>query len=436
MQFSRRLIPLASLLLAVSLIGGGALYAQLEGADRGVPPIDSASTLEVTGVDVDVSAKTSEDARYRGWREAQSRGWKALWAKTTGQPIAQAPDLSDSVLNSIVSGIIIEQEQIGPTRYIARLGVLFDRARAGQLLGVGPLAGRRSAPMLVIPVFLTGSSVQTFESRNEWQRAWARFRTGGSAIDYVRPTGSGIDPLLLNLTQTKRPGRAWWRMLLDQYGAADVVVPEVHLKRLYPGGPAIGTFTARFGPDNHVLDRFTLRVENSAAIPRLLDEGVRRLDASYTRALGAGLLSPDPSLIIEEPEILDTAAEQIEAANEGAPAPPLEPSTANIPVPVGAATSFTIQVETPTAGAIQQAELSVSRMPGITSALTVNPAAGGTSVMRVTYVGDLGRLAAALQAQGWAVIDAGGTSLRISRGGGAAPAPAPAPPPAPGPDEE
>ncbi len=429
MQFSRRLIPLASLLLAVSLIGGGALYAQLEGADRGVPPIDSASTLEVTGVDVDVSAKTSEEARYQGWRIAQSKGWKALWAKTTGQPINQAPELSDSVLNSIVSGIIIEQEQIGPTRYIARLGVLFDRARAGQLLGVGPLAGRRSAPMLVIPVFLTGSSVQTFESRNEWQKAWARFRTGGSAIDYVRPTGSGIDPLLLNLMQTKRPGRAWWRMLLDQYGAADVIIPEVHLKRLYPGGPAIGTFTARFGPDNRVLDRFSLRVENSAAIPRLLDEGVRRLDASYTRALEFGILIPDPTLIIEEPEVLDEAAEQIEAANEGA-ALPTALSTADIPVPVGAATSFSIQVDTPTAAAIQQAELAVSRIPGITSALTVNPAAGGTSVMRITYVGDLGRLAAALQAQGWAVLDAGGTSLRISRGA------APAAPPASAPEEE
>jgi hypothetical protein len=434
-QFSRRLIPLASLLLAVSVAGGGALYAQLEGADRGVPPIDSASTLEVTGVDVDVSAKTSEEARYQGWKEAQSEGWKALWAKTTGQPIAQAPGLSDPVLNSIVSGIIIEQEQIGPTRYIARLGVLFDRARAGQLLGVGPLAGRRSAPMLVIPVFLTGSSVQTFESRNEWQKAWARFRTGGSAIDYVRPTGSGIDPLLLNVMQTKRPGRAWWRMLLDQYGAADVIVPEVHLKRLYPGGPAIGTFTARFGPDNHVIDRFSLRVENGAAIPRLLDEGVRRLDASYTRALSMGLLTPDPSLIIEEPEILDTAAEKIEAANEGAPEP-LEPSTTNIPVPVGAATSFSIRVDTPSAGSIQQAELSVSRIAGITSALTVNPAAGGTSLMRVTYVGDLGRLAAALQAQGWAVLDAGGTSLRISRGGPPATPPAQAPAPAPQPDEE
>ncbi len=420
MKFTRRLIPPALLLLAVS--GGGALYAQLEGAERGVPPIDSASTLEVNGVEVDVTGKTADQARFEGWKQAQLKGWKALWAKTTGQPIAQAPDLSESVLNSIVSGIIIEQEQIGPTRYIARLGVLFDRARAGQLLGVGPLAGRRSAPMLVIPAMLTGSSFQSFESRNEWQKAWARFRTGGSAVDYVRPTGSGIDPLLLNLMQTKRPGRAWWRMLLDQYGAADVIVPEVHLKRSYPGGPAIGTFSARFGPDNKLLGSFSLRVENSAAIPRMLDEGVRRLDLLYTRALEFGLLTPDPTLIIEEPEALTDAAEEIEAANAGVAEPAPAPSTANIPVPTGAAAPLTVQVDTPTAAIIQQAEVSVSRVAGVTSALTVAPAVGGTSIMRVTFVGDPATLAAALQSQGWTVSGAGST-IRISRPGAAAPQP-------------
>ena len=411
-------------MLAAIAAGGGTLYAQLEGADRGVPPIDSASTLEVTGVEVDVTAKTSEEARYEGWRRAQLGGWKALWAKTTGNPIAQAPELSDSVLNSIVSGIIIEQEQIGPKRYLARLGVLFDRARAGQLLGVGPLAGRRSAPMLVVPVIVTGATPYSFEFRNEWQKAWARFRTGNSAVDYVRPTGSGIDPLLLNRMQTGRPGRGWWRMLLDQYGAADVVSPIVRLKRLYPGGPAIGEFTARFGPDNNIIGQFSLRVENSAAIPRLLDEGVRRLDAVYTQALAAGILVPDPSLIIEEPEVIATAAEEIEAANRGESRrdaledrpTTITPSTLG----TGGATAITIRVETPTSEAVQQAEVGVARVSGITSALTTNPAVGGTSTMRVTYVGDPAALASALQAQGWTVSVSGNT-LSLSRPGAAAP---------------
>ncbi len=415
MKLPRRILPPASLAL-VALVGG-AVYAQLEGGDRGVPPVDSASTLEVTGIDVDVTGKTADEARLEGWRRAQAQGWKMLWAQTTRRPITQAPALSDSVLNSMVSSIVIENEQIGPRRYIARLGILFDRARAGQMLGVGGPAGQASAPYLVVPVMLSGSSYQSFESRNEWLKAWNRFRTGTSAIDYVRTSGAGTDPLLLNHSQTRRPGRAWWRMILDEYGAADVIVPEVHLKRLWPGGPAIGTFVARYSPDNREIGRFTLRVERSELVPKLLDEGVRRLDRLYTQALQAGVLRPDPSLVVEEPAFLNEIAEQIERASAGQAAPPPVPSTAVLPqVPTGATTAVTIQVDTPNPAAVSQAELAVSRVPGVTSALTTSLALGGTSTMRVTFTGDPAALAAALQAQGWQVSGSG-ASLRISRPG-------------------
>jgi hypothetical protein len=399
------------LFLALSLPAiGGAVYAQLEGADRGMPPVDSASTFEIGGIQVDVAADTGEKARFEGWRQAQAKGWKALWAKTHGRPTGEAPGLSDSALDSMVSGIVVEQEQIGPKRYIATLGILFDRARTGQLLGVSGSV-RRSAPMLVIPVMLTGSSFQSFESRNEWQKAWARFRTGGSPVDYVRPVGSGVDPLLLNATQAHRPGRGWWRMLLDQYGAADVIVPEVHLQRLFPGGPATATFTARHGPDNRSLGTFTLRVGNSAAIPAMLDEGIRRLDAIYAQALGAGLMTPDPSLIVEAPPPIEALEEPVE---EG-PALPLDLGSAG--APAAAMTSFNLQVDTPTVDSVGSAELSVSRIGGVASAITTSLALGGTSVMRVTYMGDAQSFQAALQARGWTVRGSG-TNLRISRGGG------------------
>jgi hypothetical protein len=408
-------LPLIAAVSIACLGAGGAVWAQLEGADRGIPPIDSASTFEITGIEVDVSADNADRAREEGWRQAQQKGWKALWAKTNKRPVEEAPGLTDAALNGMVSGIIVEQEQIGPKRYIATLGILFDRARTGELLGVSG-AVRRSAPMLVIPVMLTGSSFQSFESRNIWQAAWARFRTGNSPVDYVRPTGSGIDPLLLNAHQTKRPGRGWWRMLLDQYGAADVVVPEVHLRRLYPGGPAIGTFTARFGPDNRFLGRFALRVENSASIPRLLDEGVRGLDLLYSRALAGGLLAPDPSLILPEPPLV----EEIEAEEEAPSVRTVDPfapgPSQSGPQPTGDITTIRIEVATPAAADIARAEIAVSRVPGVTSALTTSPAVGGTSVMRVTFAGNGDALAAALQGQGWSVSGSG-TNLRMSRGG-------------------
>jgi hypothetical protein len=390
---------------ALLLVGAGVLYAQLEGSERGIPPVDSTSNFEIMGVDVDVAADTGEQARQEGWRRARSIGWRMLWARTHNRPLAEAPTLSDSVLNSIVSGIVIDNEQIGPNRYIARLGVLFDRARTGQLLGVsGDI--QRSAPMLVIPVMTTGSAAYSFEFRNEWQRAWAQYRTANSAIDYVRPSGSGIDPLVLNYAQSQRRGRGWWRMLLDQYGAADIVVPEVDLHRLYPGGPAVGIFTARYGPDNMFIGRFQLSARNSAEIPAMLSEGVRRLDLLYAQALQQGLLRPDPTLVIVQP-----------------PLPPLPPAETDTTAPeetgeqvaAGATTSFSIQVSTPDADAVQQAELSVSRANGVASAITTSLALGGTSLMRVTFVGDSAALQAALQAQGWQVQVVNGTTLRISR---------------------
>lgn len=398
------LIPLALAVLA----GGGAAFAQLDGADRGIPPIDSTSNFEVMGVEVDVSADTAHEARLEGWRRAQSEGWKLLWSRTRNRPVGEAPDLSESVLSSIVSGIVIDQEQIAPGRYIARLGVLFDRARTGEMLGVEGFS-RRSAPMLVIPVMRSGGTAYSFEYRNPWQRAWAQFRTAGSPVDYVRTTGTGADPLILHHMQTRRPGRGWWRMILDQYGASDIVIPEVELKRAWPGGPAIGIFTARYGPDAEILGRFRLRVGDSAAIPRMLEEGVRRLDAIYTRALEAGLLRPDPTLVIEEPEPIEEPEEEIEDEGQVVSQPE------RAPVPTGAATAFRIQVPTPDPASVQQAEISVSRVRGVTSAITTSLALGGTSTVRVTFVGDAGALAAALQAQGWKVEVTGPNSLRISR---------------------
>ncbi|HEY0114611.1 MAG TPA: heavy-metal-associated domain-containing protein [Allosphingosinicella sp.] len=289
---------------AALLIGSATLvYAQLEGTDRGIPPIDSTSNFEVGGILVDVAGENANAARQEGWKVAQRLGWKKLWSRTVGRPEDQAPDLTDAVLNQIVSGIVVEEEQIGPTRYIARLGLLFDRSRTGEMLGVSGVV-RRSAPMLVIPVMRTGSTGYALEFRSPWQYAWAQFRTSTSPIDYVRPVGNGVDPLLLNAAQVGRRSRGWWRTLLDQYGASDVVMPEVQLKRAFPGGPAIGRFIARYGPDAEVIGTFELRAESQDQIPRMLAEGVQRMDALYVQAFNAGLLRPDPTLIPPPPQFV------------------------------------------------------------------------------------------------------------------------------------
>ena len=406
-------IQIVSGLLVLVALGFTAitLKAQLEGSDRGIAPIDSASSYEIGGVAVDVVAKDPEQARQAGWRLAQRKGWKMLWARMNGGNENSAPGLSDSTLGSIVGGIVIEQEQIGPHRYIAKLGVLFDRARAGQLLG-GHGQSLRSPPMLVIPVQISGGTPTSFELRNPWQAAWARFRTGGSPIDYVRPTGTGADSLLLNQAQSHRPGRGWWRMLLDQYGASDILIPEVIIERQWPGGPVIGRFAARHGPDNRLLGRFALRAPNGDGLEALLDEGIRRIDGIYATALRNGELHADPTLVIEDEE-----------PAEGDDLLTLEDIVEDVVSSTPGGTIVTVQVDTPDAAALSAAEAALRETPGVRSSDTTSLALGGLSVIRVNFSGDINLLTTALTARGWRV-EAGTDVLRIRRAP-AAPAVAP-----------
>ena len=417
-------IKIAAIVTVVTMFAATVVYAQLEGTERGVAPLASTGDFEVMGVEVDIHGDNAADARKKGWEEAQRKAWKMLYKRTHG---TETDGLADAKLNTMVSAIIVEQEQIGPKRYIATLGVMFDRARAGSILGVG---GRRlrSPPLLVLPIMWSGGSPQVFEHRTEWQKAWARFSSGDSVIDYVRPYGSDSESLVLTAGQAERPSRRWWRNILDQFGAADVIIPIVRLTYEYPGGPVTGRFTARYGPDNRYIDSFTLKVGRSDDIPKMLDQGIARLDNIYSSALTRGVLKTDKSLIIEDPFNLDELdLEDFDIADEE----PLETGEGVSPVaPAGsdsagsggeapaaaAVTTISLQFDTPDVGAVGRGESAVRSIPGVTGASTSSLALGGVSVMSVTYRGDIATLAQALRAQGWQVQQGAG-ALRISRSG-------------------
>ncbi|MEO5973089.1 MAG: heavy-metal-associated domain-containing protein [Sphingomicrobium sp.] len=408
---ARRPLFLALFVALVGLFLSGTVLAQLESGDRGILPLDSSGTLEIGGIHVDVGGKDAQAARYAGWRVAQREGFKALWAKTHGRPLSQAPNLPDSTLDGLISSIIVEREQLGPTRYIADLGILFDRARAGALLGVGGGEVRRSVPMLLIPITVSGGTATSVELRNAWQRAWAEARTAQSPIDYVRVSGMGIDPLLVNAAQTRRPGRGWWRNIVDFYGAADILTAEVLVHRLYPGGPARARFIGRHGPDNEMIGGFDLRAADSAGIPAMMREGVQRMDALFAEALAAGRLKRDPTLDIPEP-------------------PPLPEEVVDTPAAATVqAFLYQVQIAASNVNTYNFAMAHLRTLAGIqqVTPVAINPA--GTSYVTVSYQGSAAALATALAGRGWST-DSSGTIVRMA-GGAGAPPPLPPPPPPP-----
>lgn len=408
---------LAGAAVALALLGGGyALVAQVAG-ERGIAPTAASADIEVKGISVDVQGKSAEDARNNGWREAQRKAWEKL----------KGPKLSDSQLDGLVSAIVIEKERLGPRRYIATLGVVFDRQRAGAYLG-GAAQATRSAPLLLIPVVESGGAYITFEQRNPWQRAWAEFNPGQSRIDYVRLSGAGGDSLLVNFGQTQRKSRAWWRSTLDQYGATDVLMAFARLDHQFPGGPVSGTFTARYGPDSRPLDSFTLKADNPDAVPAMLAQAVERMDQAFTGALAAGTLRPDPSLRIGAGGAIDPAIQRLieigraaqarrsaEAALASGAVPRIEAApVAGIEPGEVAVRNFTVQFATPDAAAFDSTLGGVRGTGGVRGVGVTSTAIGGTSVMSVSFAGSLDELAAALEARGFNVRR-GANALAISR---------------------
>ncbi|WP_068074590.1 hypothetical protein [Novosphingobium lentum] len=402
-------------LALAGIVGVPALLAQIEG-DRGIAPVASNGDIEITGIEVETTGDTAEEARQEGWKQAQRKAWEKLWANSGG---GKAPAVADETIASVVSAVEVEREQLGPHRYIATLTVVFDRARTGEQLGnQGAVA--HSAPMLVIPVLYDGGVASVFETRTPWQKAWAEFRTGGSVIDYVRPNGGSSDSLLLTAGQLDRRSRAWWRLVLDEFGASDVLMPIARLDRQWPGGPVHGTFSARFGPDNKFIGSFTMTAPNEAAVPAMLSQAIARLDGLYGGALSAGQLAPDPTLNLQQQvdqnlinQILDTEAPAPRATGPAAVATGATPSASASASAAPASATYTVQFATPDADAVDAGMAAVRGAAGVQGVSTSSIAIGGTSVMRVTYAGDLDALAAALRSAGFKVTQgAGALSIR------------------------
>ncbi|MBY6129230.1 heavy-metal-associated domain-containing protein [Qipengyuania aquimaris] len=404
----------------IALAGGAGWLAQAQvGGERGIAAVAASRDIQVSDIEVDVRASTGIEAREEAWREAQVKAWEKI----------DGPDLPESRIAGMVSAIVVQRERLGPKRYIATLGVIFDRQKANAYLGDDGLT-RRSAPMLLLPVTFSGGTQLVYEQRNPWQRAWAEFQAGQSSVNYVRPSGAGGESLLLTYGQTNRRSRVWWRDILDSFGAADVLVPIARLRYTYPGGPVEGTFTARHGPDNEFLESFTLTAESPDQLPAMLEEAVRKFDAIFQVALSDGTIRPDPTLNVKtgdlNPEIARLVElgrrlrEQDEARAQAASQPTdasggaISAAPINQPPPEGSVALYTVQFQTPDAASFGAVLSSVRGTPGVRSTGVRSTAIGGTSVMTVSYVGSIGELAEALRGQGF-TVQQGATALLISR---------------------
>ena len=403
---------LSRLLLLLSLAGITPAAAQEAGGG---------SAYAVGGIDVDVSAPNPEAARLAAYRIAQRKAWPLLWSRLTGNPVTAAPRLSDGQLDAMVSGIESQGERFSMTRYIARLGVVFDRSRASDYFG-GSGGRLQSPPMLLLPVYSDGGVRMLYQTKTPWRAAWQRYRENVTPIDYVVASGSAGDNVVLTGWQVMRPDRPTWRNILNRFDAVDVLSAEARLVRSFPGGPVSALFIARHGPDATELGRFELTSNDDDGIDAMLDTAVRRIDEIYAVALRDGRLRSEADLGTELEPII--AAE----TTIGAPLSAVDETAA-----ATTAASIEAAMATPDAATATALENQVRATPGITSVTITSLSLGGSSRMLISYAGTFDQILYALDAKGLRLVLENGQMVLRRRREGEAPVPRPAPVAVPGP---
>jgi hypothetical protein len=383
------LLPLALLTLPAPLAaqqsaGGGSAYA-------------------VAGIEVDVSAANPQLARLTAYRIAQRKAWPMLWSRLTGRDAAAAPRLSDGQLDSIVAGIESQGERFSTTRYIARLGVIFDRSRTGEYFA-GSGGALQSPPMLLLPLLSDGGVRLVYEGKTAWLLAWQRYRDTVTPIDYVFANGGAGDRLLLTGWQATRPDRPSWRNILNHFDAVDVLTAEARLVRQWPGGPVSGLFIARHGPDGTELGRFRLQAGDDAGVDAMLDTAVRRIDAIYGEALRDGRLRSETDLTADLAPLIGTG--------------PLigEPVDADQGDAEISSTSIEVAMATPDSASAAALETALRGTPGVTGVTITSLSLGGTTRLLLSYAGSREAILLALDARGLRLaVQNGETILRRRR---------------------
>jgi hypothetical protein len=353
------ILPLLLLLLAAPLRA-----QQGEGS--------SGSAYAIAGIPVDVVAASPQAARNAAFRIAQRKAWPLLWSRMTGGPAGAAPRLSDGQLDQIVSGIESQGERFSQTRYIATLGVVFDRSRSAEFFG-GANGILQSPPMLLLPLIADGGARTLFQAKTPWAAAWARFRENVTPIDYILATGSAGDNVLLTNWQVKRPDRPSWRNILNRFDTVDVLTAEARLLRSYPGGPITATFIARHGPDATELGRATLRSADDNGLDAMLDAGVRKIDEIYSAALQDGRLRSEPDLTADLAPVIANAP-FIGGIETGAAA-----------MAGAAVATIEAAMVTPDAATAAALETLLRGTPGVTGVTITSLSLGGTSQMLVSH---------------------------------------------------
>lgn len=227
----------------------------------------AASLYEVKGIEVDVTASSSAEARSQALAEGEQKSFRALLERLTLEAYHdRLPNLPRETIVGLIQDFAVAEEKSSSVRYLATLNYRYHADAVRKILDDAniPYAETESKPVLVLPVYQAAGALLLWDDPNPWRSAWtSRPRDRAGLVPTVLPEGNLSDMRTIGAEQAIEGDTQRLEEIAGKYGAGDVVVVHGILRMdSYGGLPELEVYMTRFGfslQEHTVVKSFSAR---------------------------------------------------------------------------------------------------------------------------------------------------------------------------------
>ena len=242
-----------------------------------------ADPFHVAGIPVDAAAEDAVIARERAIAQGQRDGLITLLRRLSTATIPAS--VADVDLDRFVVSHEIAEEQVGATRYVARINVTYDRAAVERLLRDAglPHVILPSGPVLVVPALRTAGGYDLWRDANPWRATWLTAPPVGELLEIGVPLGDIVDLTTFGADDLAAGHAEALQQLARRYGAVAAYVVLVTLD----DGPRTAAGSVPLvvlAPDLRTqLAAETLVAADELALERAAERAVAVIEAAWKR---------------------------------------------------------------------------------------------------------------------------------------------------------
>lgn len=190
--------------------------------------------FSIDNVYVDQAAENPTAARERAIDEAQGQAYDILIKSILDANLARSlPKLTPEGIGAMVKSFEITEEKVTGNRYQARFNIAFNESAVKAFLATNNVSELeiRSPPILVLPVFETGTGALTlWEPSEPWRQAWGEGISADSPMRLIVPVADLQDVQTMSGDDLMAGRFDNLLAFANRYGAREVMIARAALR--------------------------------------------------------------------------------------------------------------------------------------------------------------------------------------------------------------